>query len=240
MYTHAFGWDKAKAHDFKNLSYERKQFAQENSGKEFVYKGFGARNTISNKDLAIFDYDMPIPDIYKQQSYTTENNCVWLSTALVVRSFDDRDGQYMIDLFLKNKQKFEWMSIKGNKMKDDHHSHEMSIIYGTETLQEKLQRDIGYHLKKVPKPENRCYKDYLINDRDNGKFIVMLKLTDGQYSHVVGVDCDIGKIFDCMEEYALDLQSDNFDFCGGTVGVKVECIPICFELVDNQKKRPWH
>ena len=68
----------------------------------------------------------------------------------------------------------------------------------------------------------------------------MLKLTDGQYSHVVGVDCDIGKIFDCMEEYALDLQSDNFDFCGGTVGVKVECIPICFELVDNQKKRPWH
>ena len=92
---------------------------------------------------------MPIPEIYKQQSYSTENNCMWLSTALVVRSFDDRDGQYMIDLFLKNEQKFEWMRIKGNKMKDDHHSHEMSIIYGTETLQEKLQRDIGYYLKKV-------------------------------------------------------------------------------------------
>ena len=47
-------------------------------------------------------------------------------------------------------------------------------------------------------------------------------------------------IYDCMEDYALELHSDNFDFCGGTEGVKVESIPICFELVDNLKKRPWN
>ena len=36
----------------------------------------------------------------------------------------------------------------------------------------------------------------------------MLKLTDGQYSHVVGVDCELDKIYDCMEDYALELHSD--------------------------------
>ena len=240
VYTHAFGWDKAKEHDLRNLSHVRKQYAKEHSGSEFVYKGFGARTTIENKDLAMFDYDIPVPESFRQQTYSTENNCAWLSTALIVRSIDVRDGQQMIDLFLQNKQKFEWMSIKGNKSKGDHHSHKMSLMYGTETLQEKLQRDVGYSLKKVSKPANRCYKNYLIHDNKKGKFIVMLKLTDGQYSHVVGVDCELGKIYDCMEDYALELHSDNFDFCGGTEGVKVESIPICFELVDNLKKRPWN
>ena len=120
----------------------------------------------------------------------------------------------MIELFVKNKQTFEWMSIQGKDK--NHHNQKMSLMYATGTLQDKLQHDIGYNLKKVTKPENRCYKDYLINIKKDGKFIVMLKLTDGQYSHVVGVDCDMGKIYDCMEEYALDLNADNFDFCGGT------------------------
>ena len=238
VYTHAFGWNKASDHDFKNLSYQRKEYAKSNSGAEFVYRGFGARNTIANKDLATFDYDMPIPKCFKQQSYSTENNCVWLSTALVVNAIDINDGKYMIDLFVKNKQKFEWMSIKRNKQ--NLHQQKISLMYATETLSEKLQRDIGYNLKSVSKPENRCYKDYLINNKNGGKFIVMLKLTDGQYSHVVGVDCDMGKIYDCMEDYALDLNASNFDFCGGTEGVKIDTIPVCFQLMDNMKKRPWN
>ena len=238
IYTHAFGWDKASDFDFKNLSFERKKYAQENNGEEFVYKGFGAREVIDNKELASFDYDIPIDQKFRQQSYSTENNCVWLSTALIVNSMDMCDGQHMIDLFVKNKQKFEWMNIKKNNKNKQH--KKMSIIYATETLQEKLQRDVGYNLKSVPKPKGGCYKNQLINDKKHGKFIVMLKLTDGQYSHVVGVDCDLGKIFDCMEDYALDLTTENFDFCGGTVGVKVYSIPVCFELVDNGKKRPWN
>lgn len=129
----------------------------------------------------------------------------------------------------------EYQTTKKNKANVN-----ISLKYASESLQEKLQRDVGYVLKSVPKPVNGCYKEWLININKKGKYVVMLKMSDGEYSHVVGVDCDKNLIYDCMEKYALELNSDNFDFCGGMEDVKVKCIPICFELVDNGKKRPWN
>ena len=238
VYSHAYGWDKAKNSDFKKLSYERKKYAEEHNLQEFVYKGFGTRDEMRNKSLADFVYEYPIEDKYYQQTYSTENNCVWLSTAILVKSIDQKDGDWMIDLFLKDKVKFEWMNIKTQKKNKANVN--ISLKYASESLQEKLQRDVGYALKSVQKPVNGCYKEWLINTNIHGKYVVMLKMGDGEYSHVVGVDCDKNLIYDCMEKYALELNSDNFDFCGGKEDVKVKCIPICFELVDNGKKRPWN
>ena len=239
VYSHAFEWTKANDADYKSLTYQRKKFAQNHEDEEFVYRGgFGARTTIEDKDLAQFDFEIPIDDNYKQMSYSTENNCVWLSTAIIVSKMNKMDGDHMIQMFRKDKQKFEWMRIKSKKK--DKYDEMSSIICPPESLQEKLQRDVGYVLKSIPKPNNGCYKNKLLNDCHEGKYIVMLKLTDGQYSHVVGVDCDEKKIYDCMEDYGLELTSDNFDFCGGTLNEKVHSIPICFQLMDNNKKRPWN
>ena len=104
-----------KTSDFKKLSYERKKYAEQHNLQEFVYKGFGARDVMADKSRAKFVYEYPIDDKYYQHTYSTENNCVWLSTAILVKSIDEKDGERMIELFLKDKLKFEWMNIKPKK-----------------------------------------------------------------------------------------------------------------------------
>ena len=76
-------------------------------------------------------------------SETTENNCVWLTAALLVRQFDEDDGNYMIDLFHKDKFSFEWMEIMPPKKKT---WDKIGYKRGTDTLLLKLQKDIGYNI----------------------------------------------------------------------------------------------
>ena len=44
----------------------------------------------------------------------SSNSCVLLSTSFVVRSFDPALRKSMLDMFVKNQAKFEWLTLFNN------------------------------------------------------------------------------------------------------------------------------
>ena len=169
-------------------------------------------------------------------SETTENNCVWLTAALLVRQFDEDDGNYMIDLFHKDKFSFEWMEIMPPKKKT---WDKIGYKRGTDTLLLKLQKDIGYNILKTPNhdPKHKCYKGQLLDTNSTGKYIVRLSIVGGLDIHVVGIDCDNRLIWDCAEEYALELTYDNLNLCAGKDGEVLQYIIHCYQIENQNVKR---
>ena len=43
-----------------------------------------------------------IQERFQQQTYATDNSCVWLSTALVINSIDNNEGDKLINAFKTN------------------------------------------------------------------------------------------------------------------------------------------
>ena len=109
-----------------------------------------------------------------------------------------------------------------------------------ETLCLKLQQDIGYDIRQVKMEGNQhCYMKQLMNIEREGKYVVELKYSNRPQTHVVGIDCDSGLIWDLSEFYALELTKKNLNYCAGKTGSKLTCIPHCYEILINSKKRKY-
>ena len=143
----------------------------------------------------------------------------------------------MIDIFVDNPRNFDWMMFRSSKNK---HVTAIQNISGKLSLQQYLNKFIGYNLKNVKKMNPKeGYMNQLIHNTFTGKYIVQLRYGDGVNTHAVTVDCDNRVIFDCMEQYSLTLCEESFHYCGGHEGSTIASINTCFEIVDNEKKRPW-
>ena len=111
---------------------------------------------------------------------------------------------------------------------------------GEETLRLKLQRDIGYDVLRVKMEGNQhCYMKQLMDIDREGKYVVELKYSNRPQTHVVGIDCDNGLIWDSSEFHALELTKKNLNYCAGKTGSKLTSIPHCYQIVRNNKKRKY-
>lgn len=232
VYSHMFGWHTSTKRENTRMTF--KKYAVENPDHEVYFFGSGTREpTHGINPNGDYDFSHPVLKKFQQSNYEIDSLCVWLNTALVIHSISETDGDKMITLFeeYSKKSHFKMMAIKR------HQNETLALQMGIETLQQKLNRDIGYDLCKVSRTNKNGYLSQLINDTTSGQFIAQLKFDDGENFHLVGIDCDKQLIFDCYEKYALKLTKNNFDCCSGYGGGKIAKIPFCFELKQRQRKK---
>ena len=221
------------------ISHAKLTAMKSNTNKVYAFgKGGGHREKSNSSDAATFDKNYPIPSKFQQQSVKkTDNNCVWLSTACLMTQINEDDAHEMIWYFNKDQTKFEWMYIRDPKDEDEKN---LMIKNGKESLTKKLQRDIGYDIKPPPKDYNKhCYLEQLLYHTDEGYYLCNLEFDNGSDTHYVGIDCNLGLIFDCVEEYALKFTIENLNYCSGQDDTKIHKIPYCYKLKDNKKKRKY-
>ena len=175
---------------------------------------------------------------FLQSTYSTENNCAWLSTACLIDRINEADADQMIRFFNTAKTNFEWIPIRGNKNEKD---KKVSSTSGKKSLMQLLNEHIGYTLYNVPLTKG--YLDQIVDDIKHGKYVCLLKFNNGNDKHVVGIDCDADPklIFDCMEDKAMPLTRENLNNLSGDddESVYLEKITLCYRLADNNKKRPF-
>ena len=108
----------------------------------------------------------------------------------------------------------------------------------TITLQDFLQKDkrIPYQLKRVKK-DSKLFKDYVLNPITFGNFLCQLGTRTGQCTHVVGIDTTNNKIYDCLENYILDLNISNLNHCCGPYQNGLNKIKRCYQIVEKHRKK---
>ena len=139
-------------------------------------------------------------------------------------------------MFEKDKFKFEWMEIMVPKKKT---WEKIGYKRGVDTLFHLLQREIGFNILKTPNldPKHKCYKDQLLSKNSTGKYLVRLSFVGGLDTHVVGIDCDNRLIWDCAEQFALELTESNLNFCAGQDGEELKHIIHCYQIENQNVKR---
>ena len=67
----------------------------------------------------------------------------------------------------------------------------------------------------------------------HGYYICLLSTAFGQKTHIVGIDCYKGEIYNCMENNMLKLSLDTLNYCAGkNVGGLYE-VYVCLELIKS-------
>ena len=138
-----------------------------------------------------------IPKEFLQKSYPTDNNCVWLSAALVINTIDPHDAQKMLLLLNRSPRSYEWLPIFRRK-----DGESLASLIGTRDV------DIGYIVSKVSIQRDKLV-EYILHECQCGIFVCVLKTTDGECSHAIGLDMLNRKIYDCMEITELILLEEN-------------------------------
>ena len=240
-YSHPFHWHRSTSIDISQIPVEKQKAAKKNKNVEYFFSGSGYRqkSELSSSRL-VFAEDVHLKAKFLQASYSTENNCAWLSTACLIDRIDEEDAVQMIKLFEANKGDFEWIPIRGNKNVQD---KKVSSTSGKKSLMQLLNEHIGYTLHNVPRTK-KGYMNQIIDDIKHGKYVCLLKFSNsGGDKHVIGIDCDCDPklIFDCMEPKAMPLTRANLNNLSGEddESIFLKEITLCYRLDDNNKKRKF-
>ena len=78
---------------------------------------------------------------------------------------------------------------------------------------------------------------YIFARNYEGCYVVTLGSEIGFSTHCVAIDCDRRLIYDCMENYVLLLNRKNLDYCLGSYSNGVKCIPQCFYIQEQHRKK---
>ena len=175
-----------------------------------------------------------IPKSFQQKTYHTDNNCVWLSAALLINTSNENLAKKMIEYFKENPVRFEWLLI----LKQTKKSIINESVIKKDTLQQILQAKFGYELKKVKKhSRNLRYEDYILCPETDGLYLCLLETLSGSKTHIVGIDCNKSTIYDCMEENALQLTRKNLDYCCGPNSNGLKHISLCVEVLPRTENK---
>ena len=68
-----------------------------------------------------------------------------------------------------------------------------------------------------------------------GQYICQLCTKAGSESHVIGIDCDDNRIYDCMEKFVLHLTKENIDYCCRPNENGIKKIIHCLQKVSTQR-----
>ena len=236
VYSHLFLWHDARDDELDFITHEKQRFAKEREGDEFFFSGSGHRDETVDKSLISYELMVPIKPQFQQSSYDTKSNCVWLAAACIIDRCDEIDAQKMISMFTASKVDFEWMYFRQPK---SNHEKNVKAATGHKTLQELLQKDIGYNLVSVPRTHPAGFINQMLDHTSSGKYVAQLKYSCGESKHVVGIDLDVHPplIFDCMEEYAMYFTIENLNYCSGEATATLVDIPLCYRIQDSGKQR---
>ena len=141
----------------------------------------------------------------------------------------------MIELYMGNYNRFEWLHLSRINRDILHQKRK----YGYETVQEIVQKHkFGYQSKKTKlKNANDNHLTTLLNPETKGLFLCCLKTNSGMNSHVIGIDCNNQKIYDCEETHALTLTKSNISLCCGENSGGVKEVSLCFIIDERPKKK---
>jgi hypothetical protein len=227
MYSNSFGWTTTNDDDNKLLTYVSVQKAKKNPNEEFTMRGGGSRNESESSLLLESQKKEEIESNFQQSTYATENNCVWLAAAMLVKIYDEGNSDIMINELKKNPNRFEWIyftKIPKTEMDDPTYTP-------TETMIQLLQKIVKYQLVKVRKEKD--FLDFVLREDTQGLYLCMLETKSGSKSHVIGIDCFNKTIYDCMEKFGLVLNKENIDYCCGQGSFGLQSICSCF-IVQKQ------
>ena len=228
FFSHSFGWTKASGYDMTLLSQREQRTCKKMNGQAFALKGSGFRPESIHRP-SMKERVCGIRQRFYQHHYITESNCAWLSAAMLIYEVDKKTARYMTDLLKKDPNKYDWLALM--RVPKDR------VQINEHTLQSLLQKDknIYFTLKKVP--QKMPYLDLMLDESTTGKYICQLCTNAGSETHVIGIDCDQKKVFDCMEKVVLRLRKRNIDHCCGPNENGIKKITKCYQIVATQKPK---
>ena len=137
-----------------------------------------------------------------------KNSCVWLAACLVVRSVDVDLATILLAKYTENPSKFEWLNFFNNRSKNCNSLYK----YFQWTTECKLV------VCRVRIPKDILSMDmtqYILYVRNKGIIIAMLQDKVGNGSHTVGINLETQLIYDCQEQFVLQLNLANLSVCCG-------------------------
>ena len=160
-----------------------------------------------------------IPMIFKQSTYQNQNGCVWLSACMLLNSVNSELGMKMAKCYEEDndKKQYEWLDIYPNQRRSD---NTITIQRGSLVQKVRQLRGCGYQVQKIRKSNNgQSLCDFLLKEKTEGLFVVVLEDTDGIQQHAVGIDVGKEIIYDCMEDKTLPFTVENLSVCCGSDAV---------------------
>ena len=207
-YNPHYGWYQLSAAVIKQLPIPKIQFARKNHDKEVMLNEAGSREA---SDIKV-DNNGTIsrnttPRVYRQDSYVVENGCVWLSACLLIRSQDSELAEHLVNAYKVDPEKYEWLRFHNKGAK------------GAATLSVFFKIDKRCCLQvckvKIPKEYENNVTEYILNRMKEGLVMAVLHDNHGNRSHTIGINIELRKIYDCMENCILDLNQDSLSQCCG-------------------------
>ena len=204
-----YGWQRCTAAQTLNLPLSKVKYARDFIGKEVILNSGGSRDkAMASIDEKCEDVLEPIPIEYQQESGSVKNSCVWLAACLVVRSVDVDLATILLAKYTENPSKFEWLNFFNNRQQ----TCASLYTYFQWTTECKLV------VSRVRIPKDIFSMDltqYILHVRNKGIIVAMLQDKVGNGSHTVGINLETQLIYDCQEQFVLQLNLANLSVCCG-------------------------
>ena len=142
-----------------------------------------------------------IPTDYKQSSRYEVNGCVWLSTCLLIRSFDSHLVKYLLGKYKMNCCAYEWLRLYS---KEAQGRPNLSTFLGN-----KRTCYLGIYRLKASKDYSTNMTSSILSGITDGLFIMVLKDTSSGHSYIIGFNRGLNIIYNCVEKQEVHLNHDN-------------------------------
>ena len=100
-------WDKIDTDDEKYFPNQRIKLARQHIGNEIMLNASGSRKTTEAAAYLHNSSLDSIPECFQQNTYASENGCVWLSACLLMNTVDSDISTVMIERYQQDEGKFE-------------------------------------------------------------------------------------------------------------------------------------
>ena len=202
-----YGWQRCTVAQTLNLPHTKVQYARDFIGKEVVLNRGGFRDkSMASIDEKCDDVLEPIPIEYQQENGSVKNSCVWLAACLVVRSVDVDLATILLAKYTENPSKFEWLNFFNNRSKN------CNSLY--KYCQWTTECNLVVCRVRIPKDIlSMDMTQYILYVRNKGIIVAMLQDKVGNGSHTVGINLEKKLIYDCQEQFVLQLTLQNLSVC---------------------------
>ena len=241
VYSHTFGWNKAMKYEIPNASSSVIKEAKSKIGCSIKMEGGGHRSKMIN--LPTGSIVRPIPRKFHQAYYKYNgSNCTWLAAAMLINIEEPNIADLMLaklDGSKKLIKHFEYMQLtKYSRNQKKYFSKDDQ----PKPLVQYLEDFYKHQLKKVNannivKGDKCGYMAYLLNKDTKGYYLCQITTEGGQKSHIVGLDCTNGEIYDCMETHTLKLNRENLDYISDVKLGGISGIYVCKEIIKQLQKK---
>ena len=203
LYSPHYGWQSTTHKILDQTSETVRTTAKDNPDKQLLLNGAGGFKPAVSK-YRIKPTDERISEQYRQQSYPTSNNCVWLAAALVIKSENEIFAEQMIHNLSQYPEDYEWLHLF------DKAGNRKSLAFLLRQLD-----STQYQAQKLKQVSFENRTNYILNQCAEGLFVVILKSVTGESSHCVGINVKTRKLYDCMEEVVHELTLEGLSYCCG-------------------------